>query len=50
MQLLYSVLFFLQIIFLGTGGADMPIQCIKLIATAPWTVLQAEIYEYAYLL
>ena len=41
---------FLQIVFLGTGGADMPIQCIKLIATAPWTVLQAEIYEYAYLL
>ncbi len=28
----------------------MPIQCIKLVATAPWTVLQAEIYEYAYLL
>lgn len=41
---------FLQIVFLGTGGADMPIQCIKLLATAPWTVLQAEIYEYAYLL
>lgn len=41
---------FLQIVFLGTGGADMPIQCIKLVATAPWTVLQAEIYEYAYLL
>ena len=41
---------FLQILFLGTRGADMPIQCIKLIATAPWTVLQAEIYEYAYLL
>ncbi len=41
---------FLQILFLGTAGADMPIQCIKLIATAPWTVLQAEIYEYAYLL
>ena len=34
---------FLQIVFLGTGGADMPIQCIKLVATAPWTVLQAEI-------
>ncbi len=41
---------FLQILFLGTSGADMPIQCIKLIATAPWTVLQAEIYEYTYLL
>lgn len=41
---------FLQIVFLGTDGADMSIQCIKLIATAPWTVLQAEIYEYAYLL
>lgn len=41
---------FLQILFLGTAGADMPIQCIKLVATAPWTVLQAEVYEYAYLL
>lgn len=41
---------FLQIVFLGIDGADMPIQCIKLIATAPWTVLQAELYEYAYLL
>ena len=41
---------FLQIVFLGTDGADMPIQCIKLITAAPWTVLQAEIYEYAYLL
>lgn len=40
----------LQIIFLGTAGWDMPIQCIKLLATAPWNVLQAEIYEYAYLL
>lgn len=40
----------LQVIFLGTAGWDMPIQCIKLLATAPWNVLQAEIYEYAYLL
>lgn len=40
----------LQIIFFGTAGWDMPIQCIKLLATAPWNVLQAEIYEYAYLL
>jgi hypothetical protein len=39
-----------QLVFLGTRGFDMPIQCIKLIATAPWTMLQAEIYEYAYLL
>ena len=41
---------FLQIVFLGTEGGDMPIQCIKILAIAPWTVLQAEIYEYAYLL
>ena len=40
----------LQIIFLGTEGTDMPIQCIKILAVAPWTVLQAEIYEYGYLL
>lgn len=40
----------LQIIFLGTEGGDLPIQCIKILAVAPWTVLQAEIYEYSYLL
>lgn len=40
----------LQIIFLGTEGTDMPIQCIKILSVAPWTVLQAEIYEYGYLL
>ena len=28
----------------------MPIQCIKILAVAPWTILQAEIYEYGYLL
>ena len=28
----------------------MPIQCIKILAAAPWNVLQAEIYEYVYLL
>lgn len=41
---------FLQIVFLGTEGWDMPIQCIKILAAAPWNVLQAEIYEYVYLL
>lgn len=41
---------FLQIVFLGTEGWDMPIQCIKILAAAPWNVLQAEIYEYIYLL
>ena len=40
---------FLQILFLGTEGWDMPIQCIKILAAAPWNVLQAEIYEYIYL-
>ncbi len=51
---LYTIIIFssilLQIIFLGTEGADMPIQCIKILAVAPWTILQAEIYEYGYLL
>lgn len=51
---LYTIIIFssilLQTIFLGTEGADMPIQCIKILAIAPWTVLQAEIYEYGYLL
>lgn len=37
-----------QIFFLGTAGWDMPIQTIKLIAIAPMNMLQAEIYEYAF--
>ena len=41
---------FLQIVFLGPEGWDMPIQCIKILAAAPWNVLQAEIYEYVSLL
>ena len=51
---LYSIItvssILLQIIFLGTEVGDLPIQCIKILAVAPWTVLQAEIYEYSYLL
>lgn len=39
-----------QLIYLGTTGWDMPIQVIKLIAVAPWNMLQAEIYEYAFVL
>lgn len=39
-----------QLIFMGTQGTEIPIQCIKLIAPAPMTVLQAEIYEYSYTL
>lgn len=39
-----------QLLFLGTRGWDMPIQCIKLLATAPMNMLQAEVYEYAYVL
>lgn len=37
-----------QIFFLGTAGWNMPIQTIKLIAIAPVNMLQAEIYEYAF--
>ncbi|MDR1542130.1 MAG: hypothetical protein LBU32_29960 [Clostridiales bacterium] len=39
-----------QLFFMGARGWDMPIQCIKVLATAPMNVLQAEIYEYAYIL
>lgn len=39
-----------QLIYLGTEGWDMPIQVIKLLAVAPMNMLQAEIYEYAFLL
>ena len=39
-----------QLIWLGTDGWDMPIQAIKLLAVAPWNMLQAEIYEYAFTL
>lgn len=38
----------LQYVYLGTSGWDLPIQCIKLIATAPWNMMQAEIYEYLF--
>ena len=39
-----------QLIFLGTDGWDLPIQLIKLIAVAPWNMLQAELYELAFIL
>ena len=39
-----------QLFFMGTAGWDMPIQNIKLIAVAPMNMLQAEIYEYAFVL
>lgn len=35
---------------MGTAGWDMPIQNIKLIAVAPMNMLQAEIYEYVFVL
>ncbi|MDE5599078.1 MAG: ABC transporter permease, partial [Lachnospiraceae bacterium] len=38
-----------QLFYLGTSGWNMPIQNIKMIAVAPMNMLQAEIYEYAYL-
>ena len=37
-----------QLIYFGTSGFDMPIQCIKMIAVAPMNMLEAEIYEYAH--
>ena len=39
---------FVQLVFLGVEGWDIPIQCIKMIAIAPLNMLQAEIYEYSY--
>lgn len=39
-----------QIIYLGIRGWDMPIQCIKMLAVAPLNMLQAEIYQYIYIL
>ena len=39
-----------QLLYLGTDGWDMPIQVIKLVAVAPMNMLQAEIYEYAFVL
>lgn len=38
----------LQLVYLGTSGWNLPIQCIKLIATAPWNMMQAESYEYLF--
>ena len=40
----------LQLVYFGTEGWDMPIQMVKMIAIAPMNMLQAEIYEYAFLL
>lgn len=39
-----------QLLFLGVTGWDMPIQIVKLTAIAPMNMLQAEIYEYVFLL
>lgn len=36
-----------QLYFIGTNGWNMQVQFIKLIATAPVNMLEAEIYEYA---
>jgi hypothetical protein len=38
----------IQLIYIGTDGWDMPIQTIKILAIAPFHMLQAEIYEYAF--
>jgi hypothetical protein len=38
----------IQLIYMGTDGWDMPIQTIKILAIAPFHMLQAEIYEYAF--
>lgn len=40
----------LQLIYLGTEGWDMPIQMIKMFAIAPMNMLQAEIYEFVFVL
>lgn len=39
-----------QLLFIGTSGWNMPIQNIKLLAIAPMNMLQAEIYEYMFVL
>lgn len=37
-----------QLFFMGTTGWDMPVQMLKLTAISPMNMLQAEIYEYAF--
>lgn len=39
-----------QLFFMGTAGHDMPIQNIKMLSIAPITMLQAELYQYAFAL
>ena len=39
-----------QMVYLGGTGWNEPIQCIKMIAIAPMNMLQAEIYEYLFVL
>lgn len=43
------VLTVVQAVWLGFEGWDLPIQLIKMLATAPMNMLQAECYELAYL-
>lgn len=40
----------LQLIYFGTIGWDQPVQLLKSIAIAPMNMLQAELYEYGYVL
>ncbi|MDE7019116.1 MAG: ABC transporter permease [Lachnospiraceae bacterium] len=39
-----------QLFFMGTTGWDMPVQLIKLTTIAPMNMLQAEIYEWTFIL
>lgn len=39
-----------QLVYFGTEGWDMPIQMMKMIAIAPMNMLQAEIYEFVFVL
>lgn len=39
-----------QLVFMGTTGWNMPVQLIKLTAIAPVNMLQAEIYEWVFIL
>ena len=38
-----------QLVYFGTSGWDMPIQYIKEIAVAPWSMLKAELFELAFI-
>ena len=46
--LIFGAKVVVQLIYFGTSGWDMPIQYSNLLAVAPWNMLQAELFDLAF--